>query len=273
MKGIFGCHEVYEAGYSEALGAAARAGFSYVQFDLNVPRFYLDGLSGDTLAEIRSIAADLGLGISLHAPGDNISLFSDYPAIRRGILDHLKMILEKADILEARHLVVHPLAPPSFRRADNLEDQFQKEYSVYFKDILKANLGELSHAAGGVLLLVENQRLGSIARTALEELFAEDDRIGLSLDWAKAHSKSLVLDEAQAAFFEKHRRRIREIHLHDMDEGGRSHLRPGQGKLDFAPLFSRFFSGEEWLTVEVRPLAEAAKARELFSGLIDGKEA
>jgi sugar phosphate isomerase/epimerase len=37
-----------------------------------------------------------------------------------------------------------------------------------------------------------------------------------------------------------------------MNAAGRSHLKPGQGNLDFTELFRRFYGGDQWLTVEVK---------------------
>ncbi len=188
--------------------------------------------------------------------------------IRKGLLDHIKVILEKANYLNAHHLTVHPLSPPSFRRADSLEDSFQTEHQDYFRGILKENLIALTESAGNVLIIVENCHLGKSANAALTELFMEETGISLALDWAKMHTAKLELDEDQHSFYMKHRKRIRELHLHDMDEKGRSHLVPGQGCLDFKPLFRQFYDENQWITIEVRPSSEAVKAKDIFMAMV-----
>jgi sugar phosphate isomerase/epimerase len=261
---VFGYHAVYEPDFESAIRSARDCGFQYVQFDLNVPRFFIDPLPRRRLKDLRAFARDLDVGIALHAPGDNVGLFTDYPAIRRGVVDHFRTMLEKANHLGARHLTVHPLNPPSFRRADTLRDGFQDEYAEYFKTVLKENLSTLADAAGEVLLLVENCDLGRIAEKALAELLAERPDVFLALDWAKMHIRGPVEDKEQRAFFLRHKDRLRELHLHDLDPDHRSHLKPGQGCLDFRVLFEHFYAADQWLTVEVRPAAEAAEAKKTF---------
>jgi sugar phosphate isomerase/epimerase len=266
---VFGYHAVYEPDFASAIRRAAAHGFQYVQFDLNVPRFYIEDLARSEREAVRSLAADLGVRLTFHAPGDNVGLFCDYPLVRKGLLDHVKAVLDKANSLGARHLTVHPLRPPSFRRSDSLADGFQEEHAEYFKEVLKENVAELAGAAGCVMLVVENCYLSPIASAALDELIAGGAEVYLALDWAKMHKAGPEPDEDQRAFFRRHKARIRELHLHDLDERGRSHLKPGQGKLEFAGLFREFAGEEQWLTVEVRPFEEARKAKEQFNEILE----
>ena len=266
---FFGYHAVYEHGYMAAIKAAVDHGFQFVQFDLNVPEFYIDSLSHRQLDDIKAASADRGVAISFHAPGDIVGLFTDYPLIRAGMLDHLSLVLQKANRLGAHHLTVHPLAPPYFRRADSFEDSFQTEHQEYFKQVLKDNLKQLTEAAGGVLIVVENCHLGMSAKLALAEIFSAGTDVFLTLDWAKMHRRGPELDENQYSFYAEHKHRIRELHLHDVDQQGRSHLAPGQGALNFEPLFDQFYDPGHWLTIEVRPVLEAGKAKCEFMRMIE----
>jgi sugar phosphate isomerase/epimerase len=267
-----GYHAVYEGDFQTALTAAANNGFGYVQFDLNVPAFYIDEMPRHKLNHIATLSNDLGLAISFHAPGDTIGLFADYPRIRKGILDHMKRILEKANRLQAHHLTVHPLNPPSFRRADSMEDEFQVQYHDYFRQVLIDNLHELSQASGSVLINVENCHFGRIAVDALTEMCKTGTDTFLTLDWAKMHDKRQAIDESQERFFFKYRERIRELHVHDMNALGRSHLCPPEGVLDFEPLFRDFYDPSQWITIEVRPVIEATRAKEMVLGMIGKRE-
>jgi sugar phosphate isomerase/epimerase len=265
---IFGYHDVYETDFLSALKAASEHGFQYVQFDLNVPGLYIDHLPRKRLHEIRSAASDLDVAISLHAPGDTIGLFTDYPAIRRGILDHFERVLEQANELGAHHMTVHPFRPPSFLRADTLRDGFQDIYFSYYRDVLMENLFHLTRVSGRVLITVENSDFIDIAIEALSDMFQRGTDLFLALDWAKLHRTDLAPDDAQLTFFQKHRERIRDLHLHDRDANGRTHLAPGQGSLNFRSLFEKFYEDSQWLTIEVRPFAEAVRARERFLGIL-----
>lgn len=46
-----GMHAVYERSFAEAIHKASECGFDYVQFDLNVPQFYVDQISGRQLVK------------------------------------------------------------------------------------------------------------------------------------------------------------------------------------------------------------------------------
>ena len=268
----FGYHAVYEKDYRSAITSAAQGGFQYVQFDLDVPTFYLEALSKRQINDIKSVCADTHINLSFHAPSDSIGLFTAAPLIRKGIHDHLKRILQILNDLDAHHLTVHPLNPPSFRRADTLEDSFQQEYEEFYKDLFKSNLRQLTDIAGRVLIVIENLWLGPIANAALTELIHVGTDAFLTLDLAKMHKPGLIIDETQKAFFLKHKQRIRELHLHDFDEKGHSHLSPGQGQLNFASLFKDFYNEYQWLTIEVRPFNEALKAKAIFKDMIEKTE-
>ena len=261
---IFGYHDVYEPDFVQALKAASTQGFQYVQFDLNVPGLYIDHLPRKKLHEIRSAASDHGIAISLHAPGDTVGLFIDYPAIRKGVLDHFERVLDQANELGAHHLTVHPFRPPSFLRADTLGDGFRDIYFAHYKDVLMKNLSSLTMASRRVLIVVENSDLIDVAIEALNDMFANGSDLYLALDWAKMHKSDLSQDDAQLAFFEKHVSRVRELHLHDRDSSGRTHLAPGRGSLSFRSLFEKFYDESLWLTVEVRPFEAAVRAKDQF---------
>ena len=74
-----GYHVVYEDNYYEAIDHASANGFEFAQFDLNIPKFFLDGLSADHLMKIRDYAKNKNVTITFHAPGDNVSLSAITP--------------------------------------------------------------------------------------------------------------------------------------------------------------------------------------------------
>ena len=165
---LFGYHAVFDPNYRDALLYASANGFSYVAFDLNVPRFFLQDLSAAETAEIAGLARDLGVGISFHAPGDNISLFTDYPEIRRGILAHFAFIAERANSMGAARLTVPPGFRPSFRKHGEKGEDYQSEYEAYYGGVFRENPRFL--AGLPLAVCVENQPLDAVAAEALEAL-------------------------------------------------------------------------------------------------------
>lgn len=93
----FGYQAVYDRDFFDAIGYAAANRFDYVSFDLNVPRFYVDRMADSDLDRLRRATERAGVGLAFHAPGDNVSLFSDYPAIREGIVKHFGRIIAAAE--------------------------------------------------------------------------------------------------------------------------------------------------------------------------------
>jgi sugar phosphate isomerase/epimerase len=259
-----GYHAVFDADYVDGLRYAHTVSFDYVQFDLNVPRFFLDGRNESELRGIRAAAEDLRVGISLHAPGDNISLFTDYPQIRRGVVDQFVLILRQANLLGARHLTVHPGVYPSFRKAGTETDDFTAEHAQYYHEVLYDNLQAVVESAGQAMVCVENYGMGQIAIGVLERMFAEGVPVWLTWDLAKSYGKPEV-----AEFFGKHRDRIREVHIHDLLPGARSHLPVGDGVLDFSAVFPLIRRADVATTIEVRPREQALATRARLAALLE----
>jgi sugar phosphate isomerase/epimerase len=262
-----GYQAVYDEDYSDALDYAAQHGFQYVQFDLNVPRFYVDNLDETNLRKIRETAEKNKVAISFHAPGDNISLFSDYPLIRQGIINHFSKIFEKANLLGARHVTIHTGHYPSFNTSGSGNDDFEKKYAHYFADILYQNLYRLADVSGETLLCVENFKLTNVTMTVLEKVFAEGLPIYLTWDLAKTYDLQLNCNEKVEEFMRKHEDRIREVHIHDIKKGFRSHQTLGTGNLDLERYRSILSKPDIAITIEVRPREEAFISKKMVESL------
>lgn len=260
---FIGYQAVYDESYLDALGFAARNGFDYVQLDLNVPHFSLHRLSASDRRLVRDTAADLGVGLSFHAPGDNVSLFTDYAGIREAILRHFAEIIRAADDLSARHVTVHPGLHPSFGAAGGAVDAFMLRYADYYAQVLTDNLTELAQGARGVLLCVENYIMDAVAMQGLDRLLRDDMRVFLTWDVAKSAGHP-----EHTAFYREHRERIRELHLHDAIAGGQSHLALGEGQVDFDEALPLVLSGTVATTIEVRPREQAASSRQTLLAML-----
>jgi sugar phosphate isomerase/epimerase len=263
VGGTIGYQAVYDESYLDALRFAAHSGFDYVQFDLNVPHFSLHGMSASDRRLIRDAAGDLGVGLSFHAPGDNVSLFTDHHGIRQAILRHFADIIAAAEDLGARHVTLHPGLHPSFRAAGGAVDAFMLRYADYYAQVLADNLTQLAQGARGVLLCVENYGMDALAMDALERLFRDDTPVFLTWDVAKAAGHPEVV-----AFYRARREKIRELHLHDAIAGGQSHLALGQGEIDFDEALPLVLLDTVATTIEVRPREQAAASRQTLLAML-----
>lgn len=143
-----GFHSVFEKDWYRAIDFAAEHHFQFVQFDLGVPNNFLDAVPEQRLTHMGAYAKSRGIEITFHGPCDNVSLFSDYPCIRKGILEQYRCILDKAKILGARHLTLHTGQHPIFKKANEDEAAFLKSYGSYYENILCENMVELMKMSG-----------------------------------------------------------------------------------------------------------------------------
>lgn len=261
-----GYHSVYAETYFSGIDDAKNHGFDFVQFDLGVPAYFLNELSADKLAEIRSYADNNGVEVTFHSPGDNVSLFCDYPIIRQGILDEFKLMLEKANAIGARHMTFHTGIYPMFKKSRSKADDSKAHY---YENVLYDNLKSLIDNSGNVLICVENSGLDDTARNAIQRLINETNKLYLTLDIAKMYLSDNKLNEDDFSFFEKNKDHIREIHVHDKNDQFGSHQIVGDGYVDFS-LFKPFFNKDTYLNFEVRPVEAAKQAKDNLINILNG---
>jgi len=271
-----GCHmklgyqAVYDADFSNALSFAAANRFDYVSFDLNVPRFYLESLEPAQVRSLRESAETTCVGLAFHAPGDNLSLFTDYPAARRGILEHFSTVLRVAGELGARHVTLHPGIHPVFRKARTGEDDFSLVYHSYFFSVLRENLLTLLHAAPPDLLVcLENFAFSPLVQEVLLGLWEEGAPLHLTWDIAKGYDRMLNPLPGVEDFMRRHMDRVREVHVHDLVRGGRSHEVVGEGEIDFTPYLAAMKRRDVAVTIEVRPREAALISRDSLLAMSD----
>jgi len=248
-----GYHVVYAKDYLQGIDDARKYGFDFAQFELGVPAYYLDGLSPAQLNEIRDHADSHGVELTFHAPGDNVSLFADYPCVRRGNLEQFKRILEQANLLRARHMTVHAGDTSAFKQSGKQsDDDFLSAHAKYYEDVLYENLLDVIGNAGDVLICLENYHLNEVIMRAAQRLIGEKRGLWLTLDVAKPYDYE---------FYRGNQNAIREMHIHDSNPAiGRSHQTVGTGNVDFA-FFKQFYGPDVYLSFEVRPVEEAAKSK------------
>lgn len=269
---IFGYQAVYDRDMFDAIDYAAENSFDYVSFDLNVPRFYIDQTPAAELDRVRGYAETKGVGIAFHAPGDNISLYADYPAIRRGHLEHFGAIIAAAERLGARHVVVHTGAPPSLKQVGAAGDVFLEEHAEYFRSVLAENILHLADQTKSVSLCIENYQFSAMTMAVVEKVLAKSDRVSLTWDIAKTYNGQLELNKAVEDFMWKHAARVGEIHAHDIIKGYRSHQIVGDGGIDFTKYASLLRRADMAVTIEVRPREAAAISRDRLRAMLEREQ-
>ena len=253
-----GYHAIYTKDFFEGIDDACKNGFDFVQFDLGVPAFFLDGLTMSELNEIRTYAENKNVEITFHSPGDNVSLFCDPPLIRKGILDELKLILEKANLLNARHITVHAGIYSQFKKSGCKQDDSR---SSYYENVLYENLKYLIDHCGNILICIENHCFNQTVKNVIQRMIDEKNPLFLTLDTAKLYCGEPEVNQDDYVFFLEYRDFIREIHIHDMNKEFGSHQTVGTGTVDFK-LFQKFYNENVYVNFEVRPVELACASKD-----------
>lgn len=263
-----GYHAVYEKDYYEALSFAAEHEFDFVQFDLNVPTFFLDDIPDSELSRIREFAQSRNVRITFHGPCDNVSLFCDYPPIRRGILEQYQVILAKANALNARHITVHTGSRPKFNLAHNKSDSYLERFGDYYRAVLQDNLKALLRMSGGVMVCVENDGFDPFVMSAVDELLGAEN-LFLTMDIPKLYTASVTLKDEIYNYMYNNKDYIRELHIHDSSEMFGRHQNIGEGKIDFSFYRDFYLLEQAYFNFEIRPKEEALHSMGIFRQMFE----
>jgi sugar phosphate isomerase/epimerase len=258
-----GYHAIYSNDFFNGIDDAYKNGFDFVQFDLGVPTFFLDNLTTTDLKEIKAYAKNNNIEITFHSPGDNVSLFCDPPLIRKGILDELKLILEKANILNARHITFHAGIYSQFKKSGYEQDDSR---SSYYENVLYENMRYIIDNCGDILICIENHCFNQIVKNVVKNLIDEKHPLFLTLDTAKMYYGGTEINQDDYEFYLEYKDFIREMHIHDLCKEYGSHQIVGRGIVDFK-LFQKFYNEKVYVNFEVRPIESAKKSKDNFSGI------
>ena len=262
-----GYHAVYEKDYFEAIDIAKANGFEFVQFDLGVPTFFLDNLKDNDLYEIKNYSKAKGIQLSFHAPGDNVSLFCDYPKINKGNRDQFLSIIEKANRLEARHVTFHTGRYPEFKKSNCMRDDFSLQFADYYAEVLFENILELLRYTNTTFVCFENCGFNSLIMDVLTALIKDNKSLYLAFDIAKAYIKNFELDQEVFQFMKINIDRVREVHIHDYNKKYGKHQIVGDGIIDFTLFKDFLFVDDIFMNFEVRPMLAAKVSKQrLFKG-------
>jgi sugar phosphate isomerase/epimerase len=244
-------HAVYDNSILDALIWAGQNGFAGIQVAVEAPHLAPPSLTKLERKEIAQYCDENNLHLVLHAHDNTASLFETDLNLLSGIRVYYSRLLEVAAELGACIVTVHPGTPPTYRTGDDLSTVYPAQDRAHWQEAGAANLSWLTNLSGHeVVLCIENQDFNELTRSVIEP-FLEAGSVSLCWDIAKAPGAP---DRSLASFSERHLRSIRQVHLHDIDDDGRSHCVIGSGKLDFRSFLAQL-PGCDILDccIEVRP--------------------
>lgn len=263
----FGYHVVYDIDIYDAVNFASTHDFGYIVPDLMVPRFFPERFSWSERRRICEVAASKGVSISFHGPSDYLNIGTLYPEVRQAILSRMRMCIDFARDLEAERFTIHIDPPFDFVFAGR-EGTFLKDHWAAYRDSIKQSLIELAeYVKGGMLLCVENDRLGRIGIEILEELLPEG-RLYLAWDLPKSHTINGERIAGTESFFIRHLDKVRECHIHDQKPGQFSHDIIGVGKIDFSHYLGMLLPQDVHFTIEIRPRENALQGLMILKDML-----
>ena len=149
------------------------------------------------------------------------------------------MIIQKANLLEARHITVHAGAYPKFKKSGVMTDDYSAFHKEYYENILYENLKELISDSCGTLICLENYNADSLITDTAAKLIKNGCALYLTLDTAKMYTKDRQINHEIFTFYREYKTSIRELHIHDMNDPYGQHQIVGTGYVDFT-LFREF---------------------------------
>ena len=221
-------------GLEANVALASRLGLSFVELNMNEPRYCPEALSALCLLAVRGQS---GVDFTLHLP-EELDLASFHPSIRRGHLDRCLEAIAWAGEAGMRLVNLH-LNPGVYFTLPERRVWLYEKYRDRFLATLEGSFRAMLDRAGpaDVTICIENAG-GEFAepfiREALERLLRLDPhRIGLT--WDVGHDAGSGCKARPV--FEDHPERVRHMHLHDYD-GKESHRVLFSGSVDVAAALS-----------------------------------
>jgi len=266
-----GYHVIYDSTLRDAMQYASEHNWTAIVPDFGVPRFSPELFSATQRKELQELSAEMNIEWGFHAPGDDISLFSSYPPIRKSIIEYFREIVDFARDVSSNstNVVVHTGSPPRFRKSGETKGDFINENFEIYETVLLENLIDLiEYASPDVHIVLENHGWTSLVRHAIPSLIARGMK--LCLDIPKLYDANFEL-LSDWRLFQQYPDSIEVVHIHDAAPSLGSHLVIGEGVIDFRSSLEFLSKATQTIqyVFEVRPRDAATTSLNKFKSLIE----
>ena len=269
IRSRIGYHVVYDKNMKDAIDYASENGFTSVQIDLTMPKFFPEKYTPELRRQIREYGKKKNIEITLHLPGEDFSLQTLHSRIWSAIIERIKEVIDFAQDLGATRVTIHPGVVPAFTMPGQGDVPITKQYPDLHRAMLEKALRELSkYAKGKTHLCVENSPFSKIVMDVLEKLLHEEENLFLAWDIAKTYRPDGSLKKDVEEFFLRHLDKVRECHLHDRTDEG-PHDVIGKGKINFVRYLNILGDLDVGYTIEVRPRERALHCLRIIEGFKD----
>src|SRR4030042_4401731 len=255
-------HAVYDNSIMDALEFAYENGFAGIQLTTDSPHLSFESLPESSIIKIRSFLENKNLYLTIHAPDEAISPYTNSKVLRKGVLDYCRVLFDFASKMKAPLVTIHLGTPISFRTDTKPQIEIPSTDLKLYKSILKEYLETLVNLVENrFLLCVENYQMNQFNMEMMEPYLASKE---LSICWDLAKSYGNMKMERYLMHNVPH---IKQLHLHDVchhaDGSYRTHCVIGTGELDFRYYLSKTSSADIVdYCIEVRPREKAKESLE-----------
>lgn len=261
-------HAVYDRSIMDALKYAKDNGFAGIQVAVELPHLSFEGISAIERQEIKRFISDYNFNISLHTP-DNLSFLESSKYLRQGILNYCKALFDFAEEINAKIVTFHTGSMTTFPTHTTNEERTPKIDIPLYGDIFQESLDRIIRIAGDkIIICIENYKLTDMMMEILQP-YLNDGKISLCWDIPKTYDSKMCKLEKVEGYFINNIKHIKQVHLHDINNQGRSHHVIGTGAIDFKYFFSILVNAYVLdYCIEVRPREKAKESLDNLKRLI-----
>ncbi|MHA1506071.1 MAG: sugar phosphate isomerase/epimerase family protein [Candidatus Asgardarchaeia archaeon] len=212
----------------------SEVGLDYVEIQCRKPILF-PGDGEERVREIRELAENFNLRLSIHSSYYDINLSSMIPSIRKVSIEHTRACIRLAYELDSDVIVVHP---------GKIDPLYDKSYDEVCMELMLDSVRELLNDLEefGVTMAVENMAKNPAHRLfrlpeGLKDFLEKVDSKYVKATLDVGHSNTLGIDPRK--FIDTLKEQVVHIHLHDNDGSRDMHLPVGKGNIKFEEFFRR----------------------------------
>lgn len=251
-------HAVYDPSIIEALYYAKKNGFAGIQIAVETPHLSFENLSNRQCDEIQIICEEQGLYLTIHGPDTIASLFTYNNHLKKGIFSYYNDLFNFAEKVNAQLITLHIGDYTKFPTDTDPIVEIPKGDLEFFENTMKNNLRTLLELPKNrFIICIENYGLTPLILDVIQP-FLKKEAVWLCWDLPKTYNQKNQKDESIDNFFLKNLNSVKQVHLHDVNDYGKSHRVLGSGVLDFKYFLNKLnISNILDFCIEVRPQVKA----------------
>ena len=222
----FGMPALIEIDSLEESAALCRElGLSFIELNMNFPQYQVGAVD---ISHLRKVAEKYGIFYTLHLD-DHMNVADFNPTVARAYADTVVDAVFLSKELGIPAINMHLSRGGVVTLPDRKVYLFDQYRDAYLHQIIKfRDRCQLAVGSSGIRICVENTEGFLPWQQEAVETLLESPVFGLTLDTGH----DLCTGGGDLKFIQKHKDRLRHMHLHDAKQPNRDHLALGTGDID-----------------------------------------